>query len=314
MKVEHLPIPIPGEGEIRLRVEAAAVNRSDILYRQGKSPTQPTFPSKIGYEAAGIVEAVGPGVDRHLIGQRGSTIPNFPPDRYGVSGELATVPAVSFAAYPEGLTAVEAASIWMQYLTAYGAIVSCAKVARDDFVLITAASSSVGLAAIDIVNAEGATSIAVTRSAAKRETLLALGAHHVIVSEEEDVVDRVMAITGGKGAGIVMDMVLGTGIETLMQATARKGLYLACGVLAEEATPYPIFEALKKALSLRAYSVSELYLDPPALDEAKRYIFDHLEDSTFKPKIGKIFKLDQIAEAHRYMESNDHVGKIVMTI
>jgi Zn-dependent alcohol dehydrogenase len=134
------------------------------------------------------------------MGKRAATVPGYSMNRYGVLGEEAIVPADSLAQYPTRLSTTEAAAIWMQYLTAYGALVKFGDVHAGDFVVITAASSSVGLAAIQIVKAQGATVIASTRTSTKREQLLSLGADHVIASEEENLVDRVKQLTSDKGA------------------------------------------------------------------------------------------------------------------
>jgi D-arabinose 1-dehydrogenase-like Zn-dependent alcohol dehydrogenase len=120
-------------------------------------------------------------------------------NQYPVLAEEAVVPASVLAAVPDSFSAVEAAAVWMQYSTAYGALVPFGKVAAGDFVIITAASSSVGIAAIQIVKAQGGISIATTRTSAKKDQLIALGADHVIVTEEEDLVARVQSITGDKG-------------------------------------------------------------------------------------------------------------------
>src|SRR3990167_11113475 len=149
IQLENMPLPEPGKGEVRLRVQAIVLNRAEVMYRKGKYLVQPQLPSKLGYEAAGIVEAIGPGVDQKLLNKKYSTVPCFDLNQYGVYGEVAIVPAYALAAYPEQLTPIEATSIWMQYLTAYGALVHYGQITKDDFVVITAASSSVGIAAIE---------------------------------------------------------------------------------------------------------------------------------------------------------------------
>jgi NADPH:quinone reductase-like Zn-dependent oxidoreductase len=198
LQFDDLPSQQPGKGEVRLRVQAVGLNRAESMFYRGEYLEQPQFPSRLGYEAAGVVEAVGEGVDQGWIGQTVATIPGFSMIRCGTLGEEAVIPATSLGKYPSNLTPVQAAAIWMQYLTAYGALVHVGAVKAGDFVSIPAASSSVGLAAIQIVRDAGATAIAVTRTRAKREELLALGAHEVIVSEEEDYVERVKEITGGQ--------------------------------------------------------------------------------------------------------------------
>src|ERR1700683_1958387 len=250
LKLEEVPTPEPGQGEVRLRVEAIGLNRAEVLFRQGKYVVRSHPPCTLGYEAAGVVEAVGEGVDKKLLGKRVSTVPSFAADKYGVYGEVAIVPAYSLAAYPEKLSPPEGASIWMQYLTAYGALVQLGKITRGDFVLITAASSSVGIAAIEIAKAEGAVSIATTRTSKKKAELLSLGADHVIATQEEDLVKRVNEITAGKGARIVFDPIAGKGLETLASAAAPSGIIFEYGALAMEPTPFPLLITLPKSLSM----------------------------------------------------------------
>src|SRR5262249_15868461 len=149
--------------------------------------------------------------------RRVSTIPAFSLNQYGVYGDTAIVPVHAIAEYPPKLSPEEGTSIWMQYLTAYGALIFYGAIKKRDFVVITAGSSSVGLAAIEIVRAEGATSIATTRTSKKKAELLAAGADHVIATEEENLAARVMEITGDKGARIIFDPIAGKVVETLAQ-------------------------------------------------------------------------------------------------
>jgi NADPH:quinone reductase-like Zn-dependent oxidoreductase len=241
-------------------------------------------------------------------------VPAFAADEYGVYGEVAIVPAHALAEYPARLSYEEGTSIWMQYMTAYGALISLGKMTEGDFIVITAASSSVGLAAIEMARAEGGVSIATTRTSAKRAELLGLGADHVIATEEEDLVARVMEITGGKGARIVFDPVAGKGVEALAAATAHGGTIFEYGALAPEPTPFPLLSAMSRGLSVRGYTLFEVVSDAERFAEAKRYIYDKLESGAFKPKIAKVFPLAEIVEAHRYMQSNAQVGKIVVTV
>src|ERR1700722_2866050 len=199
LKIEDAPSAEPGKGEVRLRVHAAGLNRGESMYFHGMYIETPQLHSRLGDEGAGVVEAVGEGVDKSWIGRNVATFPGYSMNRYGGLGEEAIVPATALGEYPAKLSAVEGAAIWMQYLTAYGALIPAGGVKSGDFVSIPAASSSVGLAAIQIVKSEGATAIATTRSSNKRDELLALGADHVIATAEEDYVARIKEITGGKG-------------------------------------------------------------------------------------------------------------------
>jgi NADPH:quinone reductase-like Zn-dependent oxidoreductase len=313
LKLDELPLPEPGAGEVRLRVKAIGLNRAEVMFRLGKYLVRPILPAKLGYEASGIVEAIGSGVDKSWLGKTASTVPAFAADAYGVYGEVAIVPASALAEYPTALSYEEGTSIWMQYLTAYGALIMHSKITKGDFVLITAASSSVGIASIEIAKAEGAISIATTRTSKKKSELLAAGADHVIVTDEEDLAARVNQITGGKGARIIFDPIAGKGIEALAAAASVGGTIFEYGALATDPTPFPLFAALSKRLAVRGYTLFEVVANPETFSKAKKYVFDHLAAGDFKPRIDKTFSLSQIVDAHRYMESNQQIGKIVVT-
>jgi NADPH:quinone reductase-like Zn-dependent oxidoreductase len=314
LKIQEEPIPEPGKGEVRLNVKAIGLNRAEAMFRSGKYLESASLPSKLGYEAAGVVAAVGPEVDKGWLGKKASTVPAFLMTHYGVYGEVAIVPATALAVYPEKLTPEEGTSIWMQYLTAYGALIAYAQITKTDFVVITAASSSVGIAAIEMVKAEGAISIATTRTSKKKATLVEVGATHVIAMEEEDFLARVKEITGGKGPRVIFDPVAGKGIELLAQAAAVGGTIFEYGALAPEPTPFPLFTALSKGLSIRGYTLREILSVPKLRAKAEEYVFDHVEAGDFKPRIDRVFPFARIVEAHRYMESNEQIGKIVVAV
>lgn len=314
LQVEELPIPEPAAGEVRLRVKAIGLNRSDVMFRNDQYLYRPSFPSKLGYEASGIVEAVGLGVDTNLVGKTMSSVPAFAANEYGVYGEVAILPASALAVYPAKLSYVEGASIWMQYITPYGALVHHSHITTGDYVLITAASSSVGIAAIEIAKVEGATSIATTRTSKKKDELISAGADHVIVTEDEDLVTRVKEITGNKGARIIFDPIGGPGLESLAQAAAQAGTIFVYGALSPEATPYPLFAALMKSLRFQGYTLFELTQNASLLKNATQYINERLELGQFSPRIDRTFTLSRIVDAHRYMEQNQQIGKIVVTV
>ena len=314
LKLEELPTQEPGKGEVRLRVKALGLNRAESMFYRGQYLEQATFPSRLGYEAAGVVEAVGEGVDAKWVGKPAATIPNFLMTQYGTLGEEAVVPVGALAEYPANLTAEQAAAIWMQYLTAYGALVHYGQVKAGDFVSIPAASSSVGLAAIQIVRDAGATAIAVTRTSAKGAELLELGAQHVIVSEEEDYVARVKEITGGRGVRLTFDPVAGPFVEKLADAAAPGGIIFQYGALSLAPTPFPLFVALTKGLSMQGYTLREITQDAHQREVAVKYVFDRLADGRFVPKIAKTFSFKDTVAAYKYLESNQQVGKVVITV
>jgi len=315
LQLDKLPLPSPGPGEIRLRVKAIGLNRAEIMFREGKYVMEAgQLPSKLGLEASGIVEAVGEGVDPLWVGRAASSMPTFPPDRYGVYGEVAILPVSAMSVYPERLSYEEGASIWAQYLTAWGGLIYFGGLRKNDYVLITAASSSTGLAAIQTVKAEGGISISATRTAAKRQELFALGADHVIVTEEEDLVSRVLEITQGKGARLIYDPIGGNSLENLVMAAATGATVIEYGLLSKEPTVLPLFTALVKYLTIKAYDVHEIFGLPEQLKAARQYVIGRLEDGSFSPHVAKTFRLADIVEAHRHMESNAHTGKIIVLV
>jgi NADPH:quinone reductase-like Zn-dependent oxidoreductase len=312
--IEDLPSRHPGAGEVKLRVEAVGLNRAESMYYHGFYFEPPVLPSRLGYEGAGTVEAVGFGVDSSWVGKKVATVPGYSQNQYGVLTEEAIVPADSLFEYPANLSSIEAAAIWMQYLTAYGALILYGNVGPGDFVIITAASSSVGLAAIQLVRHEGAVAIATTRTSKKRDELLSLGAGYVIATSEEDLPKRVEEITGGKGARIIFDPVAGPYIETLAAAAAPGGTIFEYGALSMQPTPFPLMAALGKGLSIRGYSLMAIRGDPKLLKTATQYIYDRLHDGRLKPKIAKTFPFAQSADAYKYLESNEQIGKVVITL
>jgi NADPH:quinone reductase-like Zn-dependent oxidoreductase len=314
LKLEEQPSQQPGQGELKLRVHAVGLNRAEAVYMRGYYFEKPRLPSRLGFEAAGVVEAVGPGVDPALTGKQVSTMPGISQNQYGVLGEEAIVPASLVAEYPPRLSPAEGASIWMQYLTAWGALVHLGKVGVRDALVIPAASSSVGLAAIQIVRDAGGVSIAATRTSKKRQELVDLGANYVVATEEEDLPARVKEITGGQGARIIFDPVGGPYVETLAEAAAPGGIIFQYGALAMRPTPFPTIPAMMKALSVRGYSLREFRNQPAVIEAAKKYVYERLVDGRFTPKIAKTFPLARAVEAYQYLESNAQVGKVVITV
>jgi NADPH:quinone reductase-like Zn-dependent oxidoreductase len=313
LRIEDLEVGSPGPGEVRLRVEAIGLNRSEAMFRAGGYGPPPRFPTLIGYEGVGVIEALGAGVAEFKEGDRVCVMPNYPMGQYGIYGEKALVPVRSLTEPPPGLTPVEAASIWMQYFTAL-AIIEVGHATLGDFVLIRAASSSVGLAAIQLANWAGATAIAATRRSDKSAALKQHGAGHVVATEEADLVAEVQRITGGKGARLVFDPVGGPDIEKLAQATAVEGIVFQYGGLSGQATPFPHWAAALRGLSIRGWVASSIWNKPERFVHNRDLVLRGLAEGHLRPIVAKTFPLAQIADAHRFLESNQQVGKIVVTV
>jgi NADPH:quinone reductase-like Zn-dependent oxidoreductase len=314
LQIEELEVPPPGQGEVQIRIKALGLNRAESMFRRGQYLEDPRLPARLGYEAAGTVSAVGPGVQGFKVGDAVSTIPAFSLNQYGLYGELANAPAHAVVRHPASLSFVEAAAIWMQYLTAYGALIDIGKLGKGDTVLIPAASSSVGLAAIQIVNRVGAAPVALTRGSSKRQALLDAGAAHVIATEEQDLVKEVLGVTGGKGARVVFDPVGGPTVTKLVEATSRLGILFLYGALSTEPTPLPLFDVLSKWVTIRGYVLMEITGDPERLRKGVEFVNSGLADGSLKPVVARTFPLGQIVEAHRYLESNQQIGKVVVTV
>ncbi|WP_407112549.1 zinc-dependent alcohol dehydrogenase family protein [Bradyrhizobium sp. LMG 9283] len=314
LRIETVDVPPPATGEVQIRVKALGLNRAEALLRRGTYIESATFPSGLGLEAAGIVEAVGDDVTRFVPGDIVSIVPPLSMVRWPAYAELATFPAELIVKHPPELGFEAAAAVWMQYLTAYGALVDIAGLGRGDIVAITAASSSVGLAAIQIANRIGAVPVAVTRTSIKRRALFDAGAAHVVASDEELVGARLLEIAGAKGVRVVFDAVGGPAFEPLTAAMSPGGILIEYGGLSPEPTPFPLLNVLGKSLTLRGYLVHEIVRDRARLAKAKAFILDGLSDRTLKPIIARTFRFEDIVEAHRFLESNNQFGKIVVTI
>ncbi len=306
----------PGEGEARLRMAALGLNRAELLFMAGHYVARPVLPSRIGMEGVGTVEAVGPDVRHVRIGDAVCVTPSFDVQRYGVAGDTAIVPAASLVARPPGLLDVEATALWMAYPTAYGGLVEWGGLDSGEgrTVVISAASSSVGLAAIQVAKARRATVIASTRTGAKAETLRHAGADRVVATDSEDLAQAAREMTGGRGADLLFDPVGGPFLRTLAAAAAPEAVIVNYGILAMAETPYPLFEALGKGLTIKGFHVGfHIYQHADRLARVRQAVIDGVSTGIFKPLIDRTFPLEQIADAYRHLESGTQLGKIVVT-
>lgn len=314
LRLEDLEVPAPGAAEVKLKVEAIGLNRAELAFRSGRYLQRPQLPSRLGYEAAGTVMAVGSAVQGIALGERVGVIPTFSMNDYGTYGEEILVPAAAVVPCPESMTSATFAAVWMQYLTAYGGLIDVGALEPGEHVLITAASSSVGLAAIQIALDRGAVPIAATRTGAKREALQRCGAPHVIATQEQDLAAEVRKITGGAGARLVFDPVAGPLVETLAKATAAGGTILIYGGLSGQVTPFPGGLAMLRGLALRGYTLFEITKNSARLAKARDYIQNGLAAKSLRPIIDRSFHLKDVADAHRYMEAGEQMGKIIITV
>ena len=311
----EVQVPAPGPNEVRIKVKAIGINRAEAMWR-GDDYIEPVkfFPAGLGYEAAGSVDAVGKDVSGFAVGDDVNVIPSFSLNDYATYGEVILVPDHAVVRQPKALSFTEAASIWMMFVTAYGALIEDAKVTKGDFVLIPGASSSVGLAAIQIANYAGATTIALTRTSTKKQQLLDAGAVHVIATEEVDLVGEVMRITHGQGARVAFDPVGGPSFPKLVSALAFGGIIYIYGLLGTGVTPLPVLEMIAKVPTIKAHNIWLTSGNETRRKAAIEFVTKGLETGALKPVIDRTFTFDEMADAHRYLEQSGQFGKIVVTV
>jgi NADPH2:quinone reductase len=319
---EHLSIAEvdraePGPGEVRFKVEAFALNRADILYITGDHYTELKLPSRIGSEAAGVVDAVGPGVETVKVGDRVSSVPFFTTqsDRHGAQGEFAIVPAEYLAPWPEGYSATEACSVWMQYLTAYFALKTVGRLDRGMAVLITAAASSAGVGAIHTAKALGAPVIATTRTAEKQAFLEKVGADHVIVTRTgTDFAPEIRALTAGRGVDVVFDPISGEFTKDYINGLNWGARVIIYGMLNGLDITIPILPALRSKASVHPYSMFNHVKFPDELREGVGFVMEQISAGRFRPEIDRVFPFEETVEAYKYMQGNTQRGKIVVAV
>jgi NADPH:quinone reductase-like Zn-dependent oxidoreductase len=310
----EIAVPAPGPSEVRINVKAIGINRAESMWRTDVYIEPVKFPAGLGYEAAGIVDAVGKDVARFAPGDKVNLIPSFSMNQYFTYGEVIIAPDHAVVKHPESLSFAEAASVWMMFVTAYGALVEDANVTKGDFVIVPAASSSVGLAAIQIANYAGATSIALTRTSEKRQQLLNAGAMHVIATDETDLVQEVLRITGGQGARVAFDPVGGPNFAKLISALSFQGIAYIYGALSEGVTPLPVLEMIAKMITVKAHNIWLTSGDETRRTAAVEFVLKGLESGALKPVIDRTFTFDEMVDVHRYLETNSQFGKIVVTV
>ena len=315
LNVEAVNLPDPAPGQVLVRVEAVGLNRAEALFRSGAYHYQPSLPaSRLGYEAAGTVEAIGEGVTELAVGDPVSTGPGIEMSTQGVYAERVVLPETAVLRRPGSVDAVTGAASWMTYTTAYGGLLETAGLRPGERVLITAASSGVGTAAIQVARRVGAIPLAATRTPDKRRLLLELGAAEVIVtggSRPEAVAAEVRRLTGGGGVEVIFDAVGGPGLRPLGGALAAGGRVVLYGRLDDRPAELP----LNWPFTLHTYAGLLLAATPEGRRRSTAFLDAGLADGGLRPVVGEVFDgLDRIRDAHRLMESGRHTGKIVVRV
>ena len=303
----------PGPTDVRLRVEAFALNWGDEdLMNDRYSFSFSAFPARIGIEAAGIVDAVGKDVEGIDVGERYSTLPYFY-DRRGASADTLLIDQAYVTKAPAGLTAVESASIWMQFMTAYFPVVELGGAAPGRNILVPAATSTAGNAALQIGRLCGATMIATTRSEANRRYLLDSGADHVFVDQGGDLERFLLDVTEGAGVHASFDPVGSDFMNRYANAMAKGGRLFLYGALTGRFADPPYVPMFQRNLWLHAYSLFNYVEDSEANARGRAYVYEALADGRLKPQVDRVFPMEGYVDAWRYMKSaRTSYGKVVV--
>ena len=306
------PIPEPSENEILIKVEATAVNRTDIMTREDQSLTEP-YPI-LGVEVSGIVEKESPNHPELTKGTRVAGIT----DRQSYA-EYVTMDAGRAMVIPDSMSFVEAAAVPEVFLTAYQTMFWLGQLKPQETVLIHAAGSGVGTAAIQLASRKitDANIIATAGQAHKLEMAKALGAQHVINYKEEDFSKRVLEITDGCGADVILDFVGASYYEKNLKSIAVDGRWVVIGTLGGfEIEHFDLRNLLGKRISLLGTLLtprSKEYKAELSQEFAKR-IMPFFEEDIIQPIIHSVLSFEDLPEAHRQMEANENTGKIVIDV
>lgn len=311
MRLAEGEVPEVGAGEVLVRVEAAGVNRPDLVQRLGFYPPPPGASPVLGLEVAGEVVAVGEGVNRWKAGDKVCALTNG-----GGYAEYALAPAGQCLPIPDGLTAVEAAALPETFFTVWSNLMHRARLKKGEVLLVHGGSSGIGTTAIQIAASLEVRVFATAGSAEKCAACEKLGAERAINYREQDFVAEVLAATNGQGADVILDMVGGDYVDRNIQCAARDGRIVNIAFLAGARVEVNLLPVMLKRLTLTG---STLRPQPPEVKAAiakdlELQVWPLVAAGRIRPQIAATFPLADVGAAHRLMESSNHIGKIVLVI
>jgi synaptic vesicle membrane protein VAT-1 len=322
-ELREAPDPVPAAGEVRIRVAASGVNFADVMARLGLYPDAPPKPFVVGYEVAGTVDAVGPGVTELKVGDRVLTL-----TRFGGYSDVVCVPTVQAIPMPAALSFEKAAAIPVNYLTAWIMLVHLGNLHRGERVLIHAAAGGVGVAAVQIARWRGA-EIFGTASVGKHARLKEMGVAHCIDYHTQDFEAEVKRITGGKGVHVVVDAVGGKSFGKSYRSMAPLGRMFMFGVSAiATGQKRSIVAALRGLLAMKSYRPVTLMNDNKGVFGVNMgHLWDHsqelrdmliemrglVEKGVLDPQVDKTFPFEKAGEAHAYLQAHKNFGKVLLT-
>ena len=316
LQLRDVPEPLPSRGEVRIRIRAAAVNRADLLQRRGKYPPPPgVSPDIPGLECAGEVDRLGDDVTELAVGARVFGIVGG-----GAYAEYVVAHARTVTTLPRGMAFAEAAAIPEAFITAWDAMVGQAQLMPGETALVSAAGSGVGTAALQIARALGARVIGTARSGAKLERARALGLTDAIAIARSPgppvYADHVLALTDGRGADVILELVGGAYLTEDLACVAPKGRIVVVGTMAGTTASVDLGALMHKRARihgtvLRSRPLEEKIGGALALG---RYMVPLFSSGALRPVIDRVFPLEAAADAHRLLETNDTFGKIVLEV
>ena len=305
------PVPRPGPGEVLVKVAAAGVNRPDVMQRMGLYPPPPGAPSIPGLEIAGTVVAGGDDAALWAIGS-----PICALVAGGGYAQYCVAPAGQCLPVPRSLPMTEAAAIPETFFTVWSNLFERAYAREGEAVLVHGGTSGIGTTAIMFGKLFGLTMIVTAGSEAKCARALEIGADHAINYHEQDFTEEVKRITGGLGVNIVLDMIGGDYLPRNLACLAQDGRHVSIAAQRGPKVEISLWDVMRRRLTLTGSTLRARSVDFKTLvrDEIARNVWPDVELGRLKPVIDSIFPLDRVADAHRRMESSDHIGKIVLTV
>ncbi len=303
------PDPVPAAGELLIAVAAAGVNRPDLMQRRGSYPPPPGASDIPGLEIAGTVAAIGPGVQGWAVGD--------PVCALVAGGGYATraiAPTLQCLPIPQGFSMVSAAAIPETFFTVWTNLFDRAHLAPGESVLIHGGTSGIGTTAIQLASARGSRVFATAGSDDKCRACERLGAERGINYRTQDFVDVVLELTAGRGVDVILDMVGGAYVARNLSILATEGRLSQIAIMGGESAPVDFRRVLSKRLTitgstLRPRSAAEKGVIAQAL---RREVWPLLDSGRVTPVIFRTFPLAQASDAHRLLESGEHIGKIVL--
>ncbi len=315
LQMDNIPLSDPPENFVRIRVSACCLNWGDVDYMQDNyTQTLADLPARIGHDSVGVVDAVGNNVDPSWIGKRVCSLPYFP-GPYGEHGEFAIINHNSIVEAYKSFSDIEAASVMGQYTTAYFGLIRQGAIDKGSKILISAATSTAGIAAIKVAKMMGSTTVCSTRQRESRDFLFEMGASQVLISEEDDFPAAIRDATGGEGIDVVFDPINGQFFNQYLYSLADNARIILYGGIDDSAVALDLeaqLELTKRNATLRFLSVQN-YADQ--MDEAIKFIESGFDKGDLIPVIDKTFAFEDFQDAYIYMASKrSRHGKIVLTI